>query len=333
MIRVEDLVFDYPGFRALDGVSFAVEPHSITALVGPNGAGKTTLLNCMAGLALPAAGHVYLDAIDVHRVPRQAHARMGYLSDFFGLYGELTVARCLDYRARAQAIPSERRAAAVQRAAERLGLADRLSQRAGELSRGLRQRLAIAQAIVHEPAVILLDEPASGLDPEARFGLAAVLRGLKDEGMTLVVSSHILAELEDYSTHLLVMEQGRILEHRALHGAAPDGLRRFELQLAEPRADVATLLASVGAGEIQLEGTRVRFVATGDLAAQAALLRRLIEAGLPVASFAVAKADLQDAYLALLKDNRARLQGPARADGVTSGGTTIHAGQPTGSPS
>jgi ABC-2 type transport system ATP-binding protein len=315
MIRVEDLVFDYPGFRALDGVSFSVEPHSITALVGPNGAGKTTLLNCMAGLALPAAGHVHLDNIDVHRVPREAHARMGYLSDFFGLYGELTVARCLDYRARAQGIPSERRAAAVQRAAERLGLADRLKQRAGELSRGLRQRLAIAQAIVHEPAVILLDEPASGLDPEARFGLAAVLRSLRDAGMTLIVSSHILAELEDYSTHLLVLEQGRILEHRALDGAAAaDGARRFELVLAEPRGDLAGILAAAGAGDIQIEGAMVRFVAIGDAAAQAALLRRLIEAGLPVASFAAAKSDLQDAYLALLKDSRARSQAPAPSD-------------------
>jgi ABC-2 type transport system ATP-binding protein len=327
MIRVEDLVFDYPGFRALDGVSFAVEPHSITALVGPNGAGKTTLLNCMAGLALPAAGHVHLDAIDVHRVPREAHARMGYLSDFFGLYGELTVARCLDYRARAQGIPSARRAAAVQRAAERLGLADRLKQRAGELSRGLRQRLAIAQAIVHEPAVILLDEPASGLDPEARFGLAAVLRSLKEEGMTLVVSSHILAELEDYSTHLLVLEQGRILEHRALDGvAAPNGARRFELILAESRGDTAGILAAAGVGEIQVEGTMARFVAAGDATAQAALLRRLIEAGLPVASFAAAKSDLQDAYLALLKDSRARTQGPALANG-----TKLDARQPAGS--
>jgi ABC-2 type transport system ATP-binding protein len=196
-------------------------------------------------------------------------------------------------------------------------LADRMKQRASELSRGLRQRLAIAQAIVHEPAVILLDEPASGLDPEARFGLAAVLRGLKDEGMTLVVSSHILAELEDYSTHLLVLEQGRIFEHRALDGAvASDGARRFDLLLAEPRNDVVNILASAGVSEVQVEGTMVRFTAAGDAAAQAVLLRRLIEAGLPVASFAAAKSDLQDAYLALLKDSRARTHGPAQANGT-----------------
>jgi ABC-2 type transport system ATP-binding protein len=305
MIRVEDLVFDYPGLRALDGVSFSVEARSITALVGPNGAGKTTLLNCMAGLALPAAGRVLLDGIDVHRTPREAHARMGYLADFFGVYGELTVARCLDYRARAQAIAPDRRAAAVQRAAERLGLADRLGQRAGELSRGLRQRLAIAQAIVHDPAIILLDEPASGLDPEARFGLAAVLRALRDDGMTLVVSSHILAELEDYSTHLLVLERGRVLEHRALTGAAAmGGPARIELRLAEPHPGLASILASLGATEIEIEGVGARLTAGPGAPDQAALLRRLIEAGLPVASFAPIKSDLQDAYLALLRDSR-----------------------------
>ncbi|MFZ5789843.1 MAG: ABC transporter ATP-binding protein [Pseudomonadota bacterium] len=304
MIRVEDLVFDYPGFRALDGITFSVEPRSITALVGPNGAGKTTLLNCIAGLALPAAGRVELDGIDVHRSPREAHARMGYLADFFGVYGELTVARCLDYRARAQGIPSERRRVAVERAAERLGLADRLGQRAGELSRGLRQRLAIAQAIVHEPAVILLDEPASGLDPEARFGLAAVLRALRDDGMTLVVSSHILAELEDYSTHLLVLERGHVLEHRALDGIAGAGTARIEVRLAAPRHDLAGVLASLGLDKIEVDGTCARFEAAPGPGEQAALLRRLIEAGLPVASFAPIKPDLQDAYLALLRESR-----------------------------
>lgn len=305
MIRVEDLVFDYPGFRALDGISFSIEPRSITALVGPNGAGKTTLLNCMAGLALPAAGRVLLDEIDVHRSPREAHLEMGYLADFFGVYGELTVARCLDHRARAQGIAADRRSAAVERAAARLGLADRLDQRAGELSRGLRQRLAIAQAIVHEPVIILLDEPASGLDPEARFGLAAVLRALREDGMTLVVSSHILAELEDYSTHLLVLERGRVLEHRALDGmAAPAGLARFEVKLAAAHPALASVLASLGAGKIEIDGVGARFEASPAPSDQAALLRGTIEAGLPVASFAPIKSDLQEAYLALLRENR-----------------------------
>jgi len=249
-----------------------------------------------------------VDGIDVNRAPREAHARMGYLADSFGVYGELTVGRCLDYWARAQGIAPADRAAAVERAAARLEIADRLQQRASELSRGLRQRLAIAQAIVHEPAVVLMDEPASGLDPEARFGLAAVLRNLSAAGMTLIVSSHILAELEDYSTHLLVLEGGRILEHRPLDGSSGKGAEgassRIELQLAAEDGNLRAVLAAVGAGDIQLEGRTARFSLPGGIEAQAALLRRLVGEGVPVASFMPVKADLQDAYLALIKESR-----------------------------
>ncbi|MGD9744689.1 MAG: ABC transporter ATP-binding protein [Dongiaceae bacterium] len=308
VIAVEALLFDYPGLRALDGVSFSIRRGTITALVGPNGAGKTTLLNCIAGLVLPGAGRVIVDGIDVNRAPREAHARMGYLADSFGVYGELTVERCLDYWARAQGIATAGRKAAVERAAARLEIADRLQQRAGELSRGLRQRLAIAQAIVHEPAVVLMDEPASGLDPEARFGLAAVLRNLSGAGMTLIVSSHILAELEDYSTDLLVLEGGRILEHRALGESAGEGADaasiRIELELAADDGNLPAILAAAGAGDIRVEGRTARFSLPGGIGAQAALLRRLVGEGAPVASFMPVRTDLQDAYLALLKESR-----------------------------
>ncbi len=219
MIVVEDLVFEYPGVRALDGVSFAIDQGGITALVGPNGAGKTTLMQCMAALATPFSGRVVLDGNDVHEHPRESHREMGYLSDFFGLYDDLTIRRCLDYRAMSQGIGAARRRAAIVLAATQVGLSEHLAQKAGELSRGLRQRLAIAQAIVHQPRFLLLDEPASGLDPEARQNLSDLLRALAANGMTILVSSHILAELEDYSTHMLILNQGRILEHRGIEGA------------------------------------------------------------------------------------------------------------------
>src|SRR5262245_20141328 len=221
MLRDENLTFDYPVHRALSDISFAIEPGTITALVGPNGAGKTTLLRCLAALDRPGAGRVRLDAIDVHETPRAAHERMAFLPDFFGVYDDLMVRQCLDYKARAHGVPGERRRAAIGAAAERLGIADRLNDFAGTLSRGLKQRLAIAQAIIHAPQLALLDEPAAGLDPEARYSLAAVFRGLRADGMTLIVSSHILAELEDYSTDLLPIRDGGNVEHRALQEAAP----------------------------------------------------------------------------------------------------------------
>src|SRR5262249_14391163 len=149
MIRVENLTFDYPGHRALSDISFAIEPRTITALVGPNGAGKTTLLRCLAALDRPGVGRVLLDGIDVHDTPRVAHERMAFLPDFFGVYDDLTVRQCLDYKARAHGVAGGRRSMAIGSAAERLGLSDRLNEHAGTLSRGLKQRLAIAQAIIH----------------------------------------------------------------------------------------------------------------------------------------------------------------------------------------
>ena len=198
MIEVRDLVYEYPTARALKGVSFAVAPQTITALVGPNGAGKTTLLRCLAALFMPYSGSVAIDGLDTRAAPREIHTRLGYLPDFYGLYDELSVRRVLTYAALSHGIKPADTAVAVMKAVERVGLETRLETKAGELSRGLRQRLAIGQTIVHEPRVLLLDEPAAGLDPQARRDLSALLKSLKNAGLTLVVSSHILSELEDY---------------------------------------------------------------------------------------------------------------------------------------
>ena len=151
MIAVEDVVFEYPGHRALDGVSFQVPEASITALVGPNGAGKTTLLRCLAALEEPLVGSIHIAGIDVRAEPRECHRQVGYLSDFFGLYDELPVHRCLEHMARLYGTEASEVAAAVERSAALLQLEPHLDKRARELSRGLRQRLAIAQAIIHRP--------------------------------------------------------------------------------------------------------------------------------------------------------------------------------------
>jgi len=304
MIQVENLTFDYPGHRALSDVSFAIEPRTITALVGPNGAGKTTLLRCLAALDRPGAGRVTLDSVDVHETPRAAHERMAFLPDFFGVYDDLRVRQCLDYKARAHGVPNDRCAAAIGAAAERLGIADRLNDYAGTLSRGLKQRLAIAQAIIHAPQLALLDEPAAGLDPEARYSLAAVFRGLRADGMTLVVSSHILAELEDYSTHLLAIRDGVIVDHHALQAEARALDRRVPMRLQLARSDSrlgGVLAALAGVSDVVVDGDAARFDFFGSLDAQHSLLKRLLDEGLPVAEFAPRHGTLQDSYLALMR--------------------------------
>lgn len=299
MIQISGLTFDYPGHRALDNVSLTVSSGSVTALVGPNGAGKTTLLRCIAGLEMPLAGSIHVDGMDVIANPREVHRSMGYLSDFFGLYQDLTVAQCLEYAAASQGLPEADIAAAIARTAEHLELTPRLQQTSGSLSRGLRQRVAIGQAIIHRPRVLLLDEPASGLDPEARASLAGLFRQLQADGMTLLVSSHILAELDEYSTHMLSLREGRVLENRALSRAHPAlAQRHLLLQLAQADARLPGWLESREQVTLRhSSGELAGFDFHGDLAGQAALLQALVQADFAVASFSEQKENLQQSYM------------------------------------
>jgi len=296
MIEVRELVYEYPTVRALKGVSLRVEPASITAMVGPNGAGKTTLLRCLAALEPPYSGSVTIDGLDTKESPRAIHAKLGYLPDFYGLYDALSVRRALTYTARSRGISAALVGDAVTKAAARVGLTDRLDARAGELSRGLRQRLAIGQAIVHEPAVLLLDEPAAGLDPQARRDLSQLLLTLKDGGMTLIISSHILAELEDYCSEMIIIEGGLIVGGRAIK--VRDVERpRYLLEIATARSDLREFLsARAGVDVIEADGHHALFTHTRNALARAKLIRDLVAAGFEVSSFGESTKTLEDAY-------------------------------------
>ncbi|HKY19470.1 MAG TPA: ABC transporter ATP-binding protein [Rhizomicrobium sp.] len=298
MIEIRDLVFEYPGHRALCGVSLSIAAGSITALVGPNGAGKTTLLRCMAALETPYAGHVAIEGLDTRDAPRAIHARLGYLPDFFGLYDALSVRRCLHYAARAHGIAPHEAAGAAQAAAARVGLADRMEQAAGALSRGLRQRLAIAQAIVHRPAVLLLDEPAAGLDPQARRDLSELLLSLRAGGMTLVVSSHILAELEDYSDRMVIVDHGRIAGGQSIALKAGTHLR---IRLAAARGDLKDFLSGQGLTVAEASADHALVTMAGGPPQKAALLAALIQAGFAVMEFSEDTRALEDVYFEQVK--------------------------------
>lgn len=320
LIEVDRLVRDYPGHRALDTVSLRIAPGTVTALVGPNGAGKTTLMRCLAALDAPFAGRIRIAGIDATEKPRMVHRMTGFLQDFFGLYNALTVEQGLWYAAAARAVPPADIPERIAWAADAVGLRDRLGDRAGTLSRGMRQRLAVAQTMVHRPRVLLLDEPASGLDPENRAGLSRLLRDLRTRfGMTLIVSSHILSELEDYSTHVMILNHGRLVRHDALdtaagpspgwsgtaddsHGASPAHPLRLAVSLSQPTPDApARLRALPGVHATLVEGDASRLILDLDRGAtpadRAALLRTLLARDLPVCGFAPLRRDLQDVYL------------------------------------
>jgi len=302
MITAEQLIFDYPGIRALNDVSFHIAPGSITALVGPNGAGKTTLLRCLAALDFPVSGNIVINGLDVIEQPRLSHRNIGYLSDFFGLYQRLTVQQSLYYVARAQGLAEHECQQAINDVSHWLGIADRLRMRPGELSRGLRQRVAIAQAIIHQPRVLLLDEPASGLDPEARHELASLFLQLQQRGMTLLVSSHILAELEAYSSDILVLRQGCIVEHAAIKTTSQT--KPFKLVLAHAVAGLEQLLQSVADIEIlSIQDQRQALLHIPPAAErQHQILQALLALPLPVCEFAPATSNLQDTYLQTVRN-------------------------------
>ena len=319
IISVKNLVFDYPNKRALYDVSIDIPRGSVLALVGANGAGKSTLMRVIAGLDEPVGGSVTVDGVNVLDEPRLAHRKLGYLSDFFGLYDELTVEQCLMHAASIRAVAPEKLTQAVQRTAHQLGLGNRLHEAAGTLSRGLKQRLALGQALIHEPAVLLLDEPAAGLDPEARASLSGLFRQLRAQGMTLLVSSHILAELEEYSTHMLAIRDGRVASFTALHDAQADASTNSALATQRIRVvftDVFERLLSVleGKGAIKLDNpTEASALPTawlevpGGAPGAAGLLSALVGSGASVAEFSVQRETLQDSYL------RSVAQAPAAA--------------------
>jgi len=304
MISVRNLSFEYPAVWALRGVTLDIPAARITALVGPNGAGKTTLLRCLAALEQPHDGAITLDGIDVLAQPRRARARLGFLQDLFGLYDRLSVRQCLIHAASSHDVPRAEIAGRIDWAVGELGLRNLLDRAAGELSRGQRQRLGIGQALIHKPAVLILDEPASGLDPEARIELAATLRALCTQGgMTILVSSHILAELADYATHLVILDRGGVVSAGPL-GTASAGIVEIELRLVGPADAAAALAAESAVTALRIAGPVVRFMFRGDEAAQATLLANLVTKGLKIASFAPATLDLQREYLARVRETR-----------------------------
>ncbi len=301
MISVKNLTYEYPGHRALDGVSFEIPERSITAIVGPNGAGKTTLLKCLAALTKPFSGEISVNGIDVLKNPRDAHRIIGFLPDFFGLYDSLTVEKSLEYSCLAHDVPESQIEERIQKTLLRIGLTDKRTAKVESLSRGMRQRLAIGQTIIHEPKVIILDEPASGLDPEARSSLSKLFLELNAEGMTLLVSSHIIAELDEYANNLLTLRQGHLAGNKETTETFVLK-KRLVMRLVDQPAGVEEILPGlIGEMPIEKRDGLVMLDFEGDERQQHELLKKIIDSGLKVAEFYHKKDSLREKYMDSLK--------------------------------
>ncbi|HKC18382.1 MAG TPA: ABC transporter ATP-binding protein [Candidatus Dormibacteraeota bacterium] len=300
MISVEELTKVYGTRFALDHVSFEVPEREIFGFVGPNGAGKTTTLRILAGLLEPTRGVARIAGLDVTKERERVHNRLGYMPDFFGVYDQLTLGEYLDFYAACYRQPKSRRRKIVDDLLDLVGMTERKNQQVDTLSRGLKQRACLARALVHDPAVLLLDEPASGLDPRARVEMREILKELQRMGKTIVISSHILPELTDLCTMIGIIDQGRM---RAT-GPVKDVIARLTtgrrlrinvldekdaaIEVLRPLTSIRHLDASNGTIEAEYEG---------DDRAAAEILSALTSAGIKVSGFSTIEGGLEDAFL------------------------------------
>jgi ABC-2 type transport system ATP-binding protein len=307
MLCVENLRKTYGTLVAVEGISFQLRPGDIFGFIGPNGAGKTTTIKMLATLIQPTSGSATINGIDVVKYPQEVRPWIGYMPDAFGVYDDIKVWEYLDFFCAAYDSPRESRSEVIERVLTLTDLHEKRDSFVQTLSRGMQQRLCLAKCLVHDPKVLLLDEPASGLDPRARIEIKKLIARLGALGKTIIVSSHILPELADFCNKIGIMERGKLLVSGdvdlVVRQYQPTRQLRVLLANGDGRAAERALCAIrewPTVERVAFEGddlTTLRVAYNGDLEDQAALLRTLIAGGHPVCSFAEDAMDLEDVFL------------------------------------
>ena len=302
MLEVQNLRKEYGGLTAVKGVSFSLQPGDIFGFIGSNGAGKTTTIRMLATLLEPTSGTASLNGKDVRKDPMAVRRMLGYMPDFFGLYDDVKVWEYLDFFAAIYEVPARDRAGVIDNVLELTDLTVKKDAFVQSLSRGMQQRLCLARCLVHDPALLLLDEPASGLDPRARAELKELIIELGRMGKIVIVSSHILPELADFCNTVGIIERGEMLAFgsvdeivRNLHPT-----RSLEARLLRDAPAAAEIVVRLpGVLGANADGDRLRVEFNGDAEAQAEVARALVGGGHGLLAFREEQADLEDVFLKL----------------------------------
>jgi ABC-2 type transport system ATP-binding protein len=302
-IEIEGMRKTYGRTQAVRDLTMRVPRGSVYGFVGPNGAGKTTTIRTLATLQRPDDGTVLVSGVDVVEDPATVHDIVGYMPDFFGVYDNLTVEEYLDFYGASHHIPAARRRQLRDELLELINLTDKRRDPVEVLSRGMKQRLGLARCLIHDPQVLLLDEPASGMDPRARIELREILRELARMNKTILISSHILPELAEMCTHIGIIQGGEMIAEGpvdAVIGALSTGTRLRIRVLSPGSTESATqvLANSPLCEEVELEGDRSLLAGfSGGEEDLASLLSQLVAAGIPVTGFALEGGTLEDIFL------------------------------------
>ena len=306
MLKIDHLVKNYGSFPALKGLSLEIPDGALHGFVGPNGAGKTTTMRILATLMKPTSGTAYVDGTDVVKDGQKARRLVGYMPDFFGVYDSLKCWEYLDFYARCYRIGAEERKRMTRQLLELVRLEEKEDEYVDALSRGMKQRLCLARSLIHDPKLLILDEPASGMDPRARAEMKGILRTLREMGKTVLISSHILPELAEMCDSLTILDHGQLVFSGSvealndrMNGNAPLDIRLTEGCGEENvEAAVRCLKEMPAVTEIlreELYLLRIRLENDADVCPD--VLRQLVMKGVPVCDFHRAPMNLEKVFM------------------------------------
>jgi ABC-2 type transport system ATP-binding protein len=291
------------GRLAVKDLVLSIEEGSVFGFIGPNGAGKTTTMRMLTTLLEPTAGEAWVNGCSIARDPRGVRRAIGYMPDFFGVYDDMKVWEYLDFFAACYGVPADQRGRISDDLLELVELSHRREDPVDSLSRGMKQRLCLARTLAHDPQVLILDEPASGLDPRARIEIRELLRELRNMGKTIFFSSHILSEVADICTHIGIIEDGRLVAAGDMaemqRHLRPHRVVRVRL-LGDPRAAQEMLFPLEGVANLRPSpeaSDELVFDFTGEDAELSAVLSSLVQHDLGVISFSEERSDLEDVFL------------------------------------
>jgi len=300
LLEIKGLIKQYGKFTAVDHLSLSVGKGAICGFVGPNGAGKTTTMRIMAGLLNATGGNVIIDGVDVTKSPRALREKIGYMPDFFGVYDNLKVTEYMDFYAGAYGIAYKDRGAIIDNLLEIVDLSHKKESYVDSLSRGMKQRLCLARSLVHDPELLILDEPASGLDPRARVEMKEVLKQLQEMGKTIIISSHILPELAEMCTEVCIINQGKLAAQGSVQEIMQKLSQKRMIQL-QPLGEMERMLQILREQPLirsideNTKDVEFDFVGTNEQLAN--ILKQLVLADIPLLYFKEKEGNLEEVFM------------------------------------
>ncbi|MEN6625762.1 MAG: ABC transporter ATP-binding protein [Candidatus Sumerlaeia bacterium] len=304
MIRTINLTKVFGNLTAVDHLDIEINEGDIFGFIGPNGAGKTTTIKMLATLIRPTDGYAEICGYNVLRDVDDVKRVIGYMPDFFGVYDDMKVWEYLDFFAAAYRIQSSRRAQIINDVLELTDLTGKRDDYVESLSRGMKQRLCFAKTLVHDPKVLLLDEPASGLDPRARIEFRELLKELRKMGKTILISSHILTELSDFCNTIGIVERGKLLVAGAVDDITRNlqGSREIEIKIKGDAARAVDLLTGQpGVRSVEADGEELLVGIDFEMDDPSVLMEKLIAGGVKVTGFSEKEVNLEDIFMKITK--------------------------------